>query len=309
MKILILGAGAMGCLFAAYLARTEEVTLADPNGEKLALLRGRGVTVLEPDGAELRAFPRMLTPAEASSEPADLVLVFVKASREREALAAVRGAVGEHTLVMTLQNGMGHEEAMLAVAPAENLIVGATQHNASLLGPGIVRHGGAGYTEIGAVAGDAKRFEAVAAGFTAAGIETRVSADVARVIWHKLFMNASASALTAVFRCPLGPVAEQPHIWSLARKLIAEAVAVARAEGQAFDEEEIAGEIRAHLLRSKGGYTSICADLEAGRRTEVDAITGAVAARGRAKGVPTPLCEAVAAIIHGMEELKDGSGN
>jgi 2-dehydropantoate 2-reductase len=117
-------------------------------------------------------------------------------------------------------------------------------------------------------------------------------------------MNASASALTGVFRCPLGEVADNPHIWTLCRKLIGEAAAVAGADGYAFDEEEITEEIRGHLLRSKGGITSVYADLEAGRKTEVDAITGAVAALGRQLGVPVPVSETVAEIIHAMEERK-----
>lgn len=306
MKLFILGAGAMGCLFAARLAGTQEVALVDPNDGKRALLQSRGLEVREPDGTVLRAHPRVLSPEEASRETADLLLVLVKASREREALEAVKGAVGAHTLVMTLQNGLGHEAAMGRVAPAENLILGATQHNASLLAPGVVRHGGGGWTQLGAVTGEGARFAFVAEAFSRAGFEAAVSPNVRAVIWRKLFLNASASALTGVFRCPLGDVAEKPHLWAIAEKLINEAVAVAGAEGLPFDGEEIRSEVRAHVLRAKDAITSVYADLAAGRKTEVDAITGAVAALGREKGIAVPVSETVAAILHGMEEMNDG---
>ncbi len=308
MRIDILGAGAMGCLFGALLSRTNEVRLVDPNREKLAVLRERGVTVLEPDGSSFTARPGLRTPEKAESPP-DLLLVFVKSSVEAEALAAVRPSLGPDTLLLTLQNGMGHEKAMGEIAPASQILLGATQHNASLQGIGLVRHGAGGYTQIGSLAGNWEGAEATAAAFTAAGIETAASTDVRAVIWRKLFMNASASALTGVFRCPLGDIADNPHIWTLCQKLIGEAVAAAKADGYAFDGREIEEEIRGHLLRSKGGITSIYADLAAGRRTEVDAITGAVAALGRKLGVSVPVSETVTEIIHAMEERKDQHGS
>ena len=308
MRIDVLGAGAMGCLFGALLSRANEVRLVDPNRAKLEKLKQAGVTVLEPDGTSFTAFPGLRTPEEADTPP-ELLLIFVKSAAEKAALAAVRPSLGPDTVLLTLQNGMGHEKAMGEIAPPERILLGATQHNASLQSVGVVRHGGAGYTRIGALAGSGKKAEEAAAAFTAAGIETSASADVRAVIWRKLFMNASASALTGVFRCPLGEVADNPHIWTLSQKLIGEAVAVARADGYSFDEGEIAREIHGHLLRSKGGVTSVYADLEAGRKTEVDAITGAVAALGIQLGVSVPVSETVAEIIHAMEERKQGNGS
>ena len=303
MRIDVLGAGAMGCLFGAMLSRANEVRLVDPNRAKLETLHKTGVTVLEPDGTSFTAFPGLRTPEEADAPP-ELLLIFVKSAAEKAALAAVRPSLGPDTVLLTLQNGMGHEKAMGEIAPPERILLGATQHNASLQSVGVVRHGGAGYTRIGALAGSGERAGEVAAAFTAAGIETSASPDVRAVIWRKLFMNASASALTGVFRCPLGEVADNPHIWTLCQKLIGEAVAVAGAEGYAFVEGEIIDEIHGHLLRARGGITSVYADLEAGRKTEVDAITGAVAALGRQLGIAAPVSETVAGIIHAMEERK-----
>ncbi len=299
----------MGCLFGAMLSRANEVRLVDPNRAKLGTLHKTGVTVLEPDGSAFTAFPGLRTPEDASGGPPELLLIFVKSAAERSALAAVRPTLGPDTVLLTLQNGMGHEKAMGEIAPASHILLGATQHNASLQDVGMVRHGGAGYTQIGALAGSGERAEEAAAALTAAGIETEASANVRAVIWRKLFMNASASALTGVFRCPLGEAADNPHIWRLCRALIGEAVAVAKADGHGFDEEEIAEEIHGHLLRSRGGITSVYADLEAGRRTEVDAITGAVAALGKQLGVPVPVSETVAEIIHAMEERKQNHGS
>ncbi len=309
MRIDILGAGAMGCLFGALLSRANAVRLADPNRAKLAQLQEKGITVLEPDGTSFTAFPGLRTPEDACGETPELLLIFVKSAAERAALAAVRPSLGPDTMLLTLQNGMGHEKAMGEIAEPRRILLGATQHNASLQGVGVVRHGGAGYTQIGPLEGSAEAAAEIAAAFTSAGIETTVSENVRAVIWRKLFMNASASALTGVFRCPLGDVAENPHIWSLCQKLIGEAAAVAKADGHEYDAREIAEEIRGHLLRSRGGITSVYADLAAGRRTEADAITGAVAALGRQLGVGVPVSETVTEIIHAMEERKDQNGS
>ncbi len=308
MRIDVLGAGAMGCLFGALLSRANEVRLVDPNRAKLEKLKQAGVTVLEPDGTSFTAHPGLRTPEEADTPP-EVLLIFVKSAAEKAALDAVRPSLGPDTVLLTLQNGMGHEKAMGEIAPPERILLGATQHNASLQSVGVVRHGAAGYTQLGPLTGKREKAAAVAAAFTAAGIETAASPDVRAVIWRKLFMNASASALTGVFRCPLGEVADNPHIWTLCQKLIGEAVAVAVADGYAFDEGEIVSEIHGHLLRSKGGITSVYADLEAGRKTEVDAITGAVAALGRQLGVSVPVSDTVAEIIRAMEERKQRNGS
>ena len=106
MRIDVLGAGAMGCLFGAMLSRANEVRLVDPNRAKLETLGKSGVTVLEPDGGSFTAFPGLRTPEDGSGGPPDLLLVFVKSAAEREALAAVSPTLGPDTLLLTLQNGM-----------------------------------------------------------------------------------------------------------------------------------------------------------------------------------------------------------
>lgn len=301
MKISILGAGAMGMLFGAYLSERNSVWLIDVDRDRVELIRTDGVTVQEPDGRE-----RIFRPA-AVVEPdglgkMDLVVVFVKSMFTRDALRRVRGIIGQNTYIMTLQNGAGHEAALLELVDAKHVIIGTTQHNASVLGNGRTRHGGAGHTSIGLLEGDPSAIAPIADAFTRCGIECGVCGEVRRQIWQKLFTNTAASALTGVLQVPLGFIYEDPDAREVMRALCKEAVSVANAEGTAhFDEAEAIASVEAVCRNSRSGYTSIYADIRRGARTEVDSISGAVVEAAKAVNVPVPCHEMLVHLIHAME--------
>lgn len=300
MHILILGAGAMGCLFGGCLSERHRVTLADTDPERVAAIRSRGVRIREQEGERLYR-PAAFLPEQLPEEYPQLVLVFVKSMYEQAALEGIRSRIGPDTWLMTLQNGMGHEAVLQQFQRPERIIIGATQHNSSLLDNAYVNHGGGGQTYIGPLTGPAEALREVAEALTAGGFPTGISENVRGIIWNKLFLNASASALTALLQCPLGTVVEQAPVWEAAKSLIAEAVAVANADGQQFDAAAVTEEIRGHLERSKGGYTSIYADIREGRRTEVDTISGSIVAAGQRLGVETPRHGLMVQLIHAME--------
>ena len=138
--------------------------------------------------------------------------------------------------------------------------------------------------------------------FNQCGLKTEISGKVQRKIWEKLFLNASASALTAILQTRLGFVADNRHAWQLAGELIREAVAVANAEGMAFEPEVIMDDVHRVLEKAKDGYTSIYADIRDGRKTEADFISGAVVAASKRNHVSAPCHEFVLGLIHAMED-------
>jgi 2-dehydropantoate 2-reductase len=149
---------------------------------------------------------------------------------------------------------------------------------------------------------DGSALEPIAAAFRACGIETAVAADINKQIWAKLFLNASASALTAVLQVKLGYIAENSHAWLLATRLIREAVAVANANRLDFDPDQVTADIRKILINAREGITSICADIRDGRRTEVDTISGSVVRKAKQLGLRVPTHEFVVECIHAMEQ-------
>ena len=299
MKIAILGAGAMGSLFGGYLSQHNDVWLIDNDREKIDAIRTRGVTIMEPEGDRV-FYPNAVFDASGLS-PMDLILLFVKAMRSREALENSRLLIAGNTDLLSLQNGAGHEELMAAFVPRERVIIGTTQHNSSLTMPGKVHHGGGGKTFIGRPEAESEVLEPIAEAFRQCGFDTAVSNNIKRQIWKKLFLNASASALTAILQVRLGFLVENTQAWQLVRCLIEEAVTVANAEKQDFNVDVITAEVKEALINAREGYTSIYADIRDGVPTEVDTISGSIVTKAKRLGISVPNLEFVVALIHSLE--------
>ena len=152
MKIAILGAGAMGSLFGGYLSKQNDVYLIDVNQNLVHSVNENGVRIKEKDGSEMTFHP--IAAIDCSDVPmVDLVIIFVKSMVTRSALNANRTLIGTHTFLMTLQNGVGHEKKLLEYTDATYIIIGSTQHNSSIISPGVISHGGSGETSIGLLGG------------------------------------------------------------------------------------------------------------------------------------------------------------
>lgn len=300
MKVAVLGAGAMGGLFGGYLSRNHEVTMVDVNEKVVQTINTEGLTIEEPDGSRAVYHPAA-TASTQGMAPVDLVIVFVKAMFTEAALHNNRDLIGPDTYLMTLQNGSGHEEMLGKFVDQAHIIIGTTQHNASVLGMGITRHGGSGITHLGCVEGDVHRLQRFADAFSACGLEADVSDGVQRMIWQKMFTNVSASVLTGVLQVPLGYIAGNAYAWALCSQLIREAVDVAAGIGLQFDYEEKCKEVRDVCMRSPEGLTSIYMDIKQGRRTEVDTISGSVVRASQRCGVPAPAHEMMVRLVHAME--------
>ncbi len=299
MKIAVIGPGAMGMLFGGYLSQHHDVTLVGTNPAKMQTITDDGITIREMDGSE-RTYRPHATADTIGLSPVDLVIVQVKASASEAALTKNKALIGPDTILMTLQNGMGHDALLSRFAAREQIVIGTTQQGSYKLGETAVCHSGLGKTFLGAIIGDSSRFAALAEVFAGCGFPCEVSPQVQGMIWDKLMINASSSVLSGILQVAQGCVEQDPHAWALAEKLIRELCA-ATAEGYPFDAEEQIARIRLHLQKAPDGFTSIYADLKAGRRTEVDVINGAVVAAGHRNNIPVPTHEFVVELVHAME--------
>jgi len=300
MRIAVLGAGAMGMLFGGYLSRNHEVWLIEIDPARVEKINQSGICIHEKE--EILHFHPHVSFDSKQIGPVDLVLVFVKAMFTETALEANRELIGKDTYLMTLQNGAGHETKLLKYTDAEHVIIGSTQHNSSLLSNGVVQHGGVGKTSIGLIQGSSQILAPIAEAFTASGLECATCDNVKQQIWKKLFTNTAASSLTAVLQVPLGFIVENEFAHRVMSKLCQEAVAVAEADGVAgLELKHVIADVETVCKNAKNGYTSIYSDIQNGRRTEVDTISGSVVEKAKALGIDVPYHEMLVALIHAME--------
>jgi 2-dehydropantoate 2-reductase len=287
MKITIAGSGAMGCRFgAALFAAGHEVLLLDGWAEHVAAINRAGLRVTDEAGIRVLPVPAALFPA---TDPADLVIVFTKATATAAVAAASAGAIGPATLVLTLQNGLDNIESLLAHVPAARLLAGTTTLGTELLGPGHIRALGSGDTAFGPLAGDEGRAgdapadgaERVRAALSGAGLSVRVAPNALELIWTKVAFNCVLNTLCSIASIPVSALARYDGFDALASSILDEIEAVARAEGVTVDPAAALATMRAQFDPSASGahLASMLQDLMNSRRTEIAHLNGAVAGR------------------------------
>lgn len=303
MKICMLGAGALGCTFGGALAAAgNDVWLIDVRKDHVDAINDRGLT-LRTGGVDRTVKVKARTSADGIG-PADLVVVLVKSFHTREAILQAAGIIGPDTAVMSLQNGLGHEEILAGIAGRERVLAGKTYAGGVLLGPGLVGASTAGKsTRIGELDGRiSDRATRIAEVFGGAGLATEVSTNIVGVMWDKLLINVATGALSGVTRLTYGGLYSLPAVRDCALAAVGEAIEVARALGVELTSErpEDAWTLAAQGLPDDF-KTSLLQSLESGRPTEVDFINGAVVRGGERAGIPTPVNRTLVACVKGIE--------
>lgn len=305
MKIAVLGAGAMGSIYGCHLSLNHEVYMVDTSSSVVEHIKQQGIR-LDENGMENVYCPRAALP-QADLGTMDLVLLFVKSLHSRVALSSNQGLIGPNTYVMTLQNGSGHEDILEEFVSRDRIIIGTTEDNGAVLSTGCVRRGGTGNTNIGMLAEDKEEFlPRLKEAFESCGFHVRIHENIQQLIWDKLFTNVSLSAVTAILQVDMGYIAANDHAFHMTKQLIREAAEVARGLGLTADEDEIIEKVRKTSQMSPKGKTSIRSDIEKGRKTEVDNISGSVVRAARKLGIAVPTHEFVVEMIHAMEERSQG---
>lgn len=302
MKIAVIGAGAMGSLFGAYLhSGGNEVTLVDVWADHVENINRNGLVVYREDGPATFRVPAVTDPGALGVM--DLVIIFVKSYHTADAVRNAKNLFADGTLVLTLQNGMGNAEVITSEAGNVTVIAGTTSHGGTVLAPGRVRHAGRGETVIGAVSGPGSP-GAVAAEFSRCGIETRVSDNISSLLWGKLLVNVGINPLTAILGVTNGRLVEMESTLDLMGLLVEEGEAVARALGVDLPYPDALGKVRSIALATGENRSSMLQDMDYRRPTEIDHINGAVVREGKKAGVPTPYNRMVSLMIRAVEEKR-----
>lgn len=304
MKITIIGAGAMGSLFGAYLsAGGNEVTLVDVWLEHVKAINEKGLRLVEENGEQIYNLRAVESPQDLDVQ--DLVIVFVKSYHTVAAIYEARNILGRDTALLTLQNGLGNAELISEIAGTAAVYTGTTSHGAHVMGPALVRHAGAGETVIGRYGGDNdQRAAEIAAEFTRCNLVTRVSDNIDGLIWGKLLINVGINPITALCGIPNSGIADLTNAGRLMEMLVLEAEKVARARGIKLPYDDAPAKVREVARATGKNLSSMLQDMNKGHGTEIDFINGAIVKEGAKVNVPTPCNELITLLVKTMEEKR-----
>ncbi len=293
MKIAIVGAGALGSLFGALLARSgQQVWLYNPSFvEHIHAIRAQGLTLATETGEQSISLPAV-TAVKEIGETMDLVGIFVKAYDTEQAIQDARALVGKHSWVLSLQNGIGSEEILSRYVPKEQILRGVTAQGATLVKPGMVRWAGRGPTRFGSLLDPAPSeaaFNKVVDVLEKAGIEAYYARNVHSLIWEKLLVNAAINPLTALFGVTNGILVENPALRAILQDVTLETLPVVAAHGAQLSPSDAVQRVEGICRATSANLSSMLQDVRRGKRTEIEFINGAVVREGERLGIPTPL--------------------
>ncbi len=302
MKIAVVGPGAMGCLLAAFLASKtkQDVWLIDKDERRASTIRTRGIKVEGISGS-------FKTDVNASARPrevgiCDIVIICTKSYSTEEACKEIKDLVAEKTPVLTLQNGVGNVQILLDHLGQDRVVGGVTNHGATLLGIGHVRHAGKGDTIIGKpdkrITGAIRNIQNI---LTKAGFETRISKDINSIIWSKLVINVGINALTALTRLRNGMLIEHEGTRELLKKAVSEAVKVAKRKRLKLVYDDPVQKVESVCKATATNKSSMLQDVLNKKRTEIDYINGAVVRHGENLNIQTPVNEVLTRLVKTIE--------
>jgi 2-dehydropantoate 2-reductase len=289
MKVAVVGPGAMGCLYAAKLAQSgAECVLIDHSEERAKRLTRQGITI-ESAGERLTVPVRVVTRAPSGTS---LVIVLTKA------YATPTLSLPPDAAVLTLQNGLGNVETLCSMVGSQRVLAGSTSEAATLLEEGVTRHVAPGQTRFGAWTSCEP--DAACDVLKRAGFDAEITPAPGQTLWEKAAVNAGINPLTALLNVPNGKLIESRETRQLLRDLVVESAKVASTEGYRFSQslveytEQVCSDTAENI-------SSMLQDIRAGRRTEIDAISGEILRRAQLASVPAPRTRVIHQLVRGLE--------
>ncbi len=305
MKITIIGPGAVGTLFGLFLIKSkEEVHFLDHNPKRVAKLRKDGIRSEGISGNHSSSID--ITANAKDIGFSDLVVIAVKSYDTEDAIKRAKPLLGDNTMVMTLQNGVGNVQILEDVVGEERVIGGITNQGANVKDWGHIIHAGRAETTIGKkdkkVLGPIRDIARV---LNKAGFPTKVSKDINSIIWSKLIINTGINALTALTRLNNGRLLEFDGTRAVMKRAVAEAVKVAKRKRVKLIYDDPMQKVEFVCKATAKNVSSMLQDVLKKKRTEIDFINGAIVRHGANCSIPTPANEMLTNLVKSVEESYD----
>ena len=302
MKILVMGAGAVGAYFGARLRAFGEDVVLCARGENLRAIRKGGLDITSIRGDLRIEVTATDTPRDFALY--DLILFCVKAYDTDAAARAISGCLNPNGAILTLQNGVENEAKLVAMFGREAVMGGNARVGVEMVAPGKIVHISTGSIDFGELDGrQTDRVKTIAEMFQRAGILGQVSTDIMTARWDKLIWNGALNTVTTLTRRRVGEILDDPDSLKLLRTLMQEIVNVARAEGARISDDRIDAYIVHSQKNLRELKTSTQQDLERGKALEYEALSGAVVRAARRHNISVPTVETIYTLLR----LLDGA--
>ncbi|MFF3468969.1 ketopantoate reductase family protein [Streptomyces sp. NPDC002619] len=299
MRIAVMGTGGVGGYFGAKLALAGNEVAFVARGKHLEAIRANGLRVESPLGDMHLPKAAQATDDPTEIGPVDLVLFSVKLWDTETAAEAIKPLLGEHTAVVSFQNGVMKDDVLRQVLGPDHVVGGVCYIAATIAEPGLIRHSGSLQKLVfgeydGSLSDRVRQFRDAC---VVSGIDVEVSDRIEQTIWEKFVFLVGLSGTTSTARVPVGPLRTHPRSRAFLHDVMDEVVQVARAQGVPLSADYADTQL-AFIDQVPAGMTSsMHNDLERGSRLELDWLSGDVAERGAKLGVPTPCNRAICDIL------------
>jgi 2-dehydropantoate 2-reductase len=308
MRILVVGAGALGGLVGAHLSEAgEDVILLEIDENRAALLNEEGLFITEEGKGERKVDIKVIT-SLGGIDPVDLVFVSVKTYQTEAAVNGVLPVIGDHTRVLSMQNGIGNTDVMAGILGPEKVLSGITYHSIQHTGPNKLRYRvGIKPIQIAPYQGKpGPEVEKIGEVFRQAGLNTDVVRNIDHVIWQKLLHNAVVNPVSAVTGLNCNQLLDDPDLQAMMREICMEIIAVMEARGVPIvnPEDPYAPVINSQKALGQN-RPSMWQDLNRGLKTEIDALNGAIVDEAERHGLKAPLNWMLVRLVHSAERQNE----
>jgi 2-dehydropantoate 2-reductase len=302
MKILVMGAGAVGAYFGARLRAAGEDVVLCARGDNLRAIRDHGLDIASISGDLRIDVTATDTPRDFAQY--ELILFCVKAYDTDTAAQAISGCLKPGGAILTLQNGIENEAKLAAIFGRDAVMGGNARVGVEMIAPGKIVHLSTGHIDFGEVDGrETDRARNIADVFRRAGILGQLSTDIMTARWDKLIWNGALNTVTTLTRRRVGEILDDPEGLKLLRTLMQEIVSVARADGAKISDDRIDAYIVHSQKNLRALKTSTQQDLERGKALEYEALSGAVVRAARRHNIGVATVETIYALLR----LLDGA--
>jgi 2-dehydropantoate 2-reductase len=306
-QILVVGAGSVGGFFGAHLAKNNpDVSFLLRTKTRDAVMLN-GLTVRSADGS-FTVRPRVASDAQELPRP-DLIVLGVKAYDLDEVMDQIGPVLSRETVILTLQNGIDTEDRLIARFQHDCVVGGVAYIYSRIVEPGVIDHYKKGAVAIGELMGyESERLLTIKELFTAAGIPCHLSKDIRRSKWEKMCWNCVFNPVTVLINDSVAKALDHPEMLGVIRQIVGEVTAISATLKVPLPLDMPERVVKA-TQEIRDIHTSMYDDWKAGRPTEIAYLNGYIVEKGRELGIPTPVNEALTAMIKAMtEKEKTGRG-